>query len=68
MRRTVVLLVLATLAATFLGCSGGAAEDTIKIGVAGPMTGPQARNGEELWLGALLASLQGTAQSKTLQR
>lgn len=35
------------------GCSGA---DTVKIGVAGPMTGDQARNGEELWLGARLAA------------
>jgi branched-chain amino acid transport system substrate-binding protein len=39
-----------------LGCSSAEDGDTIRVGVAGPMTGDQARNGEELWLGATLAA------------
>lgn len=49
----IAALVLALL--LFAGCSRS---DTVKIGVAGPMTGDQARNGEELWLGAHLAAME----------
>ena len=51
-----ILAVLCVFA--LLPACGGSEEDAdvIKIGVAGPMTGPQARNGEELRLGTILAA------------
>ena len=50
MNRLVAFAIAAILLA---GCGRG---NTVRIGVAGPMTGDQARNGEELWYGALLAA------------
>jgi branched-chain amino acid transport system substrate-binding protein len=66
MRSAIFLLVFAAFAPMLIGCSGGGSEDTIKVGVAGPMTGPQARNGEELWLGALLAAEEWNARGGVL--
>jgi len=65
-RRFVLFAAIFVCAATFLvsGCGGG--EDTIKIGVAGPMTGDQARNGEELWLGSKLAADEWNAKGGLL--
>jgi len=53
-------------ALTVLGCTAGGDGDTIKVGVAGPMTGDQARNGEELWLGASLAMEEWNAKGGIL--
>ncbi|MHC4859874.1 MAG: branched-chain amino acid ABC transporter substrate-binding protein, partial [Planctomycetota bacterium] len=62
------ILLIAFLACvlTLLGCSSGQDPDVIKIGVAGPMTGDQARNGEELWLGATLAAEEWNAKGGVL--
>jgi len=59
-----IALVLATL--LFTACPSGGSGDTIRIGVAGPMTGDQARNGEELWLGANLAAEEWNARGGLL--
>lgn len=66
MRSTLILILLALCTMAFAACSGGGSDNTIKIGVAGPMTGPQARNGEELWLGALLAAEEWNAKGGIL--
>ncbi len=66
MRLTFILIVLALSTLFLAACGNGGATDTIKIGVAGPMTGPQARNGEELWLGAALAAEEWNAKGGIL--
>ena len=53
-------------ALSLLGCTSGDDANVIKIGVAGPMTGDQARNGEELWLGASLAMEEWNAKGGVL--
>jgi branched-chain amino acid transport system substrate-binding protein len=54
MSRTLVIAFC--LCALFAACGKGADETVIRIGVAGPMTGDQAKNGEELWYGTVLAA------------
>ncbi len=70
MRSSSILILAAlctcTFAFAFAGCSGGSSGDTIRVGVAGPMTGDQARNGEELWLGASLAAEEWNAKGGLL--
>jgi branched-chain amino acid transport system substrate-binding protein len=70
MLRTTSLLALAflVLGGLVLGACRGSEDDAtvIKIGVAGPMTGDQARNGEELWFGASLAAEEWNAKGGLL--
>jgi len=66
MRIAFTLAAIAILTFSLAACSGNGSGDTIKIGVAGPMTGPQARNGEELWLGACLAAEEWNARGGLL--
>ena len=54
-RRLLLLVVLGLFAIGCGGDGGEAGDGPIRVGVAGPMTGDQSRNGEELWLGARLA-------------
>jgi len=66
MRSSLILILLALCTLTLAACSNGNSGNTIRIGVAGPMTGPQARNGEELWLGASLAAEEWNARGGIL--
>jgi branched-chain amino acid transport system substrate-binding protein len=71
MRLKCALAVLGVIVAGLLivvlaSCGGGDDENVIKIGVAGPMTGDQARNGEELRLGATLAAEEWNAEGGLL--
>ena len=49
------LAIPACLVAVAAACGKAADESVIRLGVAGPMTGDQAKNGEELWSGSVLA-------------
>ncbi|MBF0212205.1 MAG: branched-chain amino acid ABC transporter substrate-binding protein [Magnetococcales bacterium] len=48
--------------ALMLGCTTAAQAETIKIGVAGPLSGPQAAFGEQFWRGAEQAAKDINAQ------
>jgi branched-chain amino acid transport system substrate-binding protein len=55
------------LVAAFSGLSGcGGASDTIRVGVAGPGTGPQAKNGQDLKEGVTLAIRDWNAKGGVL--
>ncbi len=59
-------LVVMLIAFVATGCGPGEDDTVVRIGVAGPMTGDQARNGEELWLGAILAAEEWNAKGGLL--
>jgi len=61
-------LALALLAASFAACGGGASSGTLRIGVAGPITGDQAKNGEDLEKGTTLAMDDWNARGGVLGR
>lgn len=66
MRSTFIFIALVLSTLLLSACPGGGSGDAIRIGVAGPMTGDQARNGEELWLGANLAAEEWNARGGLL--
>ena len=64
--RPAALAVLWTAALLVAASAGGAAEDTVKLGVAGPITGGQAKNGQDLKEGTLLAVEEWNARGGVL--
>src|SRR5512137_1290478 len=53
MRSTIVVIICVVVCATLTGC--GQKDHTIKVGVAGPMTGPDAKMGSDFRNGATIA-------------
>lgn len=66
MQQNIRIKPLALAAMTMILCLPALADDTVLIGLAGPLTGPSARIGKDLENGARLAIADANAQKPTL--
>ena len=66
MKKALLWGIFAVISALLLGCGASAKSDVIKIGVAGPLTGSQAKMGADIFNGVKLAVAQWNAKGGVL--